>query len=45
MTEMSTDTVWNKLTALCKENNNRYRFKTEDGDYVLKYNGLGENTL
>ena len=31
---------WRRLTELCRANNNKYRFKTDNGDYIIRYNEL-----
>ena len=41
-TDDSTNSIWNKLTTLCRENNNRYRFRTTDGDYIIRYNEISD---
>ena len=45
MAEPHTDTtcIWGYLKKCCDENNNRYRFKTEDGDYIIRYSDITKN--
>ncbi len=34
--------LWQHLTPLCRDNSNKYNFKTDNGGYIIRYNDISD---